>query len=278
MEIKLKDILNFEDEKQYKVHLAVYNQIEEPLDVFVRNKEEWKEWSRWVNGNKNKLNRKYVFILINFYPEKNIWLFGGVFEIGNHKIHKKPHLHLIYETKLTNQFKAFIGRLKIYFDRKNRRQTYPNLETYIGEFAVTEILKEKYTGKKFPGYENINIGFRDLENIIKTEKTDWKTALENVKGVYLITDGKNGKKYVGAAYGENGVWARWSCYTVTGHGHNDELSKLIKEKGKDYARKNFKLSVLEYRPMKTDDKYIIERENYWKETLLSRGDFGYNKN
>ncbi len=65
---------------------------------------------------------------------------------------------------------------------------------------------------------------------------------------------------------------------TTGHGYNDELTKVINKKGLDYARENFRLSLLEYRPMKTDDDKIIERENYWKEALLSRGKFGYNNN
>ena len=30
--------------------------------------------------------------------------------------------------------------------------------------------------------------------------------------------------------------------------------------------------------MKVDDKIIIEREGYWKEVFLSRGEFGYNNN
>ncbi len=64
----------------------------------------------------------------------------------------------------------------------------------------------------------------------------------------------------------------------TGHGWNDELTQIIKIKGIDYARKNFKFSLLEYRSMKAEDKVIIERETYWKEALLSRQPFGYNKN
>ena len=64
----------------------------------------------------------------------------------------------------------------------------------------------------------------------------------------------------------------------TGHGGNDELTLLIQERGIEYARKNFRLSLLEYRPARTDDRVIIERENYWKEVLLSRGEFGYNRN
>jgi hypothetical protein len=94
----------------------------------------------------------------------------------------------------------------------------------------------------------------------------------------LSLDKSNGKNYVGFAYGDSGIWSRWSCYIGTAHGDNDELTKLIKKEGFEYAIQNFKLSLLEYRSMKTDDKVIINRESYWKEVFLSRGEFGYNLN
>lgn len=62
-----------------------------------------------------------------------------------------------------------------------------------------------------------------------------------------------------------------------GHGQNDQLKKVIQEKGTEYARKNFRFALLEYRPARTDDEVIIERETYWKKVLLSR-EFGYNEN
>jgi len=58
----------------------------------------------------------------------------------------------------------------------------------------------------------------------------------------------------------------------------DRTREFIEKEGMDYARMNFQFSLLEYRPMKTDDHDIIERETYWKEVLLSRGEFAYNKN
>ena len=51
-----------------------------------------------------------------------------------------------------------------------------------------EILREPYSGERIPGYENIDLSFIEAEAIVNNERADWKTALENVKGVYLITD------------------------------------------------------------------------------------------
>ncbi|MEI6056311.1 MAG: GIY-YIG nuclease family protein [Lentisphaerota bacterium] len=130
----------------------------------------------------------------------------------------------------------------------------------------------------FPGYANICHDFNMLLPIFKSQKDDWKAALENIKGVYVVTDKSNGKKYVGSAYGEAGIWARWSCYIGTGHGYNNELTRIISHEGIEYAMNNFKLALLEYCSMKTDDRIIIQRESYWKDIFQSRGKFGYNKN
>lgn len=273
MSIKLSEILNIENPKEYKVHLANWNGDCHPLDVFVSDKDSWKAWNSW-RGEKDDFNRRYIFSLIDFYHEPNIWLFGGVFEVTK-RLNKTRDFG--YEVKLTDKFRPFIGRLKIRWPRSGRAKSRI-LENYINEYEVSEILKEEYTGEVFCGYERINHDFHILESIFLSAKPDWKAALENVKGVYLIMDKSNGKKYVGSAYGDAGIWSRWSCYMGNGHGHNDELTKLIKKQGMEYARQFFRFSLLEYRPMKTDDSEIISRESYWKEALLSRGEFGYNAN
>lgn len=143
---------------------------------------------------------------------------------------------------------------------------------------VGEILKERYTGETFSGFENIDLPFSKIVTIIQNEKPDWKAALSSIKGVYLVTDFLTGKRYVGSAYGDIGIWSRWRQYVETGHGGNDLLKKLIKVKGMEYAIKYFKFTLLEYRPMKVIDQEVMVRETFWKKALLSRGDFGYNKN
>ena len=116
-----------------------------------------------------------------------------------------------------------------------------------------------------------------MEAIFKNERHDWKAALSSVKGIYLICDRSNGRKYVGSAYGEGGIWARWACYIGTGHGWNDELTKLVATNGVDYACENFVFSLLEIAATTTPDDYIVGREAHWKKVLLTR-EFGYNKN
>ena len=239
------------------------------MDVFVRDRSEWDGWNAW-RGAKDDFNRTYIFSLIDFYPEPDHWLFGGIY-----KVVERPSNR--YRIKRVPDQEALVGRLKVRFKRPSRTRSV-KLEKYYSHMVVSELLAEPYTGERFPGYENIGHDFGALEVIFQNNRPDWKAALENVKGVYLVADKRNGKRYVGAAYGDSGVWSRWNCYIETGHGWNDELTRLIKRKGLAYARKNFRISLLEYRPVKTDDRDIIEREVYWKNALLSRSPLGYNKN
>jgi hypothetical protein len=197
-------------------------------------------------------------------------LFGGIFEV-------KARNTKAYTVELDQQYSEYIGRLLIQYPGPGVRGRAFKLEKHYSNLIISQVFDKPYSGEAFCGYENIAHWFSQLESIFKQNKQDWKAALENVKGVYLIVDKKNGKMYVGSAYGDSGIWSRWSCYLGTGHGWNDELTKLIKDNGIQYARDNFQFSILEYRSMKTDDQVIIDREQYWKKVLLSSS-FGYNKN
>lgn len=99
-----------------------------------------------------------------------------------------------------------------------------------------------------------------------------------MKGVYLISDVTTGKRYVGSAYGEQGIWSRWCGYIATGHGGNVELRTLVTTPTLEYCRKAFRFALLEYRPASTSDEVILAREAFWKRILLTRGDYGLNRN
>lgn len=277
--ISVKSFLNINNTElnEFKLHLASKSNSEHPLNVYLSNWENWIGWNQFRDG-KNDFNRKYIFSLIQFYHEPNKWLFGGIFKIiQRHDNWKETEIG--YKVELQDLHKELIGRLIIDFTRyKGMRGRAFKLERYYSDFKISQILKKPYDGINFPGYENINLDFSELQSIFKYQKSDWKVALESVKGVYVIFDKSNGKKYVGSAYGEFGIWSRWSVYAGTGHGFNNELTKIITTNGIEYARKNFRFCLLEYRTARTDDSIIIGRESYWKEALLSRTEFGYNIN
>ena len=277
--IKLNSILNIntEDLRSYKLHLAAWNGYEQPLDVFARVFDEWKSWNEW-RGNKNDFNREFIFSLIPDYHRYGKYIFGGVFRVVE-RFEDFGDTEIGYRVELAEQFKELTGRLVIDFYRyQGMRGRAFLLENYIDEMTVSEILEKPYGGIDFPGYDNVILPFSMLELLVNNQKQDWITALGNVKGVYIICDKSNGKKYVGSAYGDAGVWSRWSCYALTGHGYNDELLDLIEKKGLDYARQNFQIALLEVISMRTDDDAIIRRESFWKDVLLTRTEFGYNKN
>ena len=212
--------------------------------------------------------------MMDFYHESNMWLFGGIYEVTGRGGEHSPGS---YEIKDLPEHAHFVGRLKIKTELPRNKAL--RLENWIDTMKVSEILREPYSGESFPGFEEIDHDFGALLPIFRNEKPDWKAALENMKGAYVITDKSNGKRYVGSAYGDYGIWSRWSHYMETGHGGNAELKKLITKNSPDYAQKHFKLSLLEYRSMRADDEDIHKRETYWKEVFLSRDKrFGYNEN
>ncbi len=272
--MNISKILEIGNPKKYNFHAARNNRKHEPLDVFLDDREEWHNWNRWQRD-KNEFTRDYVISFIQFYPEgKKIWLFGGIYKILGRESKKQAHS---YKIELTNQGENLIGRLKVTASIPRGRAF--NLETVYDRLSVCEVLREPYNGEVFCGYENVSEDFSTLEIIYKNQRRDWKDSLERVKGVYVIVDKKTGKKYVGSASGEKGIWSRWSQYMDTGHGWNKELVGLLKNADmKKYARKNFRITLIECWLLKTDDNTITQRESFWKKALLTRGKHGYNAN
>jgi hypothetical protein len=82
-----------------------------------------------------------------------------------------------------------MGRLLASFHRyQGMRGRAFLLERYLGQMEVAEVLARPYAGESFSGAEKTNHDFSVLETVFRTERLDWKAALSNVKGVYLIAD------------------------------------------------------------------------------------------
>jgi len=135
---------------------------------------------------------------------------------------------------------------------------------------VVEIKGEKSIGD-FQSFSLVDLNYQDLKNLIHFPDTNltWLKALSSVNGVYLIKDKISGKLYVGSAYGEQGIYGRWTAYAKNGHGGNMELKELNPT--------NFQFSILEIVPPTATADNVIDCENRWKEKLGTRI-FGLNKN
>ena len=128
----------------------------------------------------------------------------------------------------------------------------------------------------FTDYFDFILDYRQLQEIISNQYSDWKRMLTAVKGIYLIGDSKTGKLYVGSAYGEEGIWGRWADYIATkGHGGNKALKDLVKD-DPDYAF-HFRFSILMLLPKTVTSDQAIEKEKLFK-SKLGTNSFGLNNN
>lgn len=154
MPVELQSLLPISEPRDYKIHLACWNGQNQPLDVFVRDRDEWTRWNTW-RSQKDDFNRDYILALIDFYPEPDVWLFGGVYRVISRSPKKYAHS---YKVELMQDTSDLIGRLKIRLKRPSRAKAF-RLENYHSKMVVSELLKEPYSGERFCGYENINHDF-----------------------------------------------------------------------------------------------------------------------
>lgn len=266
--ILLNDILNFseEDLKNTKIRFNQSNNDFDPIELFKGNNQKLYDGHFW-NYSKNKSFKKDQ-VAVGFIKLGNDkWLLFDI-SIITKDLNKLNAVGYEYETLV--KYEKYFGRLIIQFKNKSQN-LIRKAESVIGECEVYELISDTFENDNFPGYDNVNLSWEKLKCVI--EKKDWKTALENQKGVYLITDVISGKRYVGSAYGENMIFGRWKSYVETCHGGNKDLKLLNKE----YIKSNFRYSILEIYKSTTDDKFIIAREHYWMNVLLSKDKrFGYN--
>lgn len=79
----------------------------------------------------------------------------------------------------------------------------------------------------FPGFDRLILSHVQLQAVMCEHRyASWRTALSSVFGIYLITDTRDGRHYVGKADGEESIRQRWHAYATNGHGGNVELKTL----------------------------------------------------
>ena len=273
--ILLKDLLRVSNDElaNVKIKFNQHNGSEDPMDLYRSNPEiintQWLFWNE---------KRRYFYkgqIAVCFLKlSYDMWLLTTI-----KRVTKDLGISggVSFEGEEIEKYKPFFGRVIVQYHKTSMAQGryFSELQD---ELVVNQILPDVYDGEDFPGYDKVRLSYAQLEVIIRCGKKDWIAALSNQKAVYLITDKNTGKLYVGSATSDSGMLLqRWSNYVANGHGGNKELVELVEREGFDYVKKHFQYAILENYNAKVEDRIILIRESWWKETLQTRV-WGYNRN
>jgi hypothetical protein len=270
--LKLIDLLQLAriQLNDFKIHCAT-GANPTPLEAFFDGA--FRQWQE--EQTKKNFQTEYILSLIHL--DGTDWLFAGVYSVHGVKPlrRKESVVRYRYITRELNGLDHLTGRAIIEFD-KTFRASYLRGEKYVDQLLVRAIHDRRMTVGDFPGYNAVVLSYTMLGTIFRESNPSWRTALANVAGIYLITDTKTGKQYVGCAKGGEGIWHRWNDYVQKGHGGNKCLRELIQSKGKAYAQ-HFQFSLLEICDLNSSIEHIHARESHWKTVLRSR-EFGLNEN
>jgi len=99
---------------------------------------------------------------------------------------------LLFNLVLTNLYQEWKGKLIITW--KGERSWARWLKT--GAFPVKTILDESALEKGMPPWNELILSWEELKHLPKS----WIGTLEQWRGIYLITDEKDGARYIGSAY------------------------------------------------------------------------------
>lgn len=227
------------------------------------------------NRNYTKIGQ-WSFGFVRLQDDPNKWLLISVGEITSIPTVDKrgacEHIEI-------EEFQGLIGRLIIRIHKGNTFSRYIfEMNRFINEAEVVEILPNIYEPIKFEGFDKVHLSFQTLKHILNGHKYyDYRAALMGIKGIYCLTDKKQGKFYIGSAYGVEGVLQRWSNYIDNKTGGNQALIELYQKEGDKYFEENFEYTIIETFEKKTETSKIIDRENYWKKVFKTKEN-GYNRN
>jgi hypothetical protein len=252
-----------------KIHLAVWNGEDDPLDVYLAGDfDNWQSWQRRRN-----FERPFVVSLIAL-ERAGSWLFAGASDSLGSKWNARRGLYR-YRMARRKGANELDGRLVVDFKRTGR-QSYLLCENWASALRVAEIRPERLRVRDFRGYSWTMLMKKESDTVVKQSVDSWRSALSHVAGVYVVADRKTGKLYIGSATAEDGIWGRWCAYSATGHGGSRELKDLLRRRGDRYTE-NFQFGVLEIADSHASVNDVLNRESHWKELLLTR-EHGYNAN
>lgn len=131
--------------------------------------------------------------------------------------------------------------------------------------TILEIKRDRRFSAPPPDWRDFVVTTAELRVLPR----DHAARLEGWRGVYLITDEKDGARYVGSAYGVENLLGRWIAHVAKEMGVTAELGL------RDTS--SFRFSILQLLLHDAGAEEVIAAENSWKDRLHTRK-WGLNKN
>lgn len=175
--------------------------------------------------------------------------------VENHGETSNDGVRRIFQLTETDLLSDLAGRLVIGWDSA---RTWWVKGITVARYPVETIADAEPIA--FPGFDQLILSYPQLQAVIREPAfASWRTALSSVKGIYLITDTRTGRHYVGKAEGSENIYQRWTSYATTGHGGNAKLRQLKPD--------SFQFSLLRVFDPATPTSLINAAERHFKRAL-----------
>lgn len=217
--------------------------------------------------------------IVSFIGEdSNRARFIGVYEVCGVTILDEPRIDALsnkpysylYDLKEDMKYAALKDRIII---------NWGNARNWCQSYSTSKEVIEIHQGlhyRQFVDYLSFTLTFNELEEIIRNEYQDWKRALQNVNGIYMIVNSQNHKQYIGSTYGAGGIWGRWLEYVKTQGTGSNKLLMGCKANDPEYTD-HIIFTILDILPRTISPNQAVKREILYKEKLGTRA-MGLNLN
>lgn len=203
----------------------------------------------------------------------------GVYENLGEVVSERSETDRVFDLRRTDFLDVLVDRLVVEWSNP---RNWHRRATSAAALPVLEIADRDKV--PFPGFDRVLLRFHELQEMTTDHRyTDWRAALSEVQGIYLITDSSTGRQYVGKADGGERILGRWMQCARDGHGGNVALRELAAAAsehsgplGTDHAR-HFVFSILRVFGPSTSSSEVDAAESHYKNALMTR-EFGLNRN
>ncbi len=205
---------------------------------------------------------------VKIEKDENKYVYAGIYKNTQNDIVEGGKGRDYKCKKILNAYDCLIGKLVIH------------LKEMVGRNFIKvkkiDVINEHIQNSigTYPGHNKVILSFSELKSAILNP--DYKNNWSNVRAVYRWVNKKNGKMYIGSAYGENGLLQRMEAYANKSHGNTilqeanleDMHFSIIYAQDKDYITKN-EILEKEYREI---EKTMSYKHGYNSGTLKDNED------